>query len=193
MLAHVITNALQERARADTSLATASLGDEVHERVRRIYYVRQQLNAEPSMQRRVRMVADQVRRTIGFDRAMLFMPEEGRLTLRSSYPAGAEGAIDIESDLFESEAFRTRHGVSVEQVDGRSPRLPSYEGLTSYVVVPVVRDDRSIGVLVGGFTGDRKVQASDLQLLQIFAGNVRAALDERAGDIEPPPGFAAGA
>lgn len=194
LLAHVITNALQDRARDDVSLTSATLGDEVHERVRRIYYVRQQLTAEPSMERRVRMIADQVRRTIGFDRAMLFMPEQGELRLRSSYPAGAVGAIDIEADLVESEAFRTGHGISVEQVDGRSPRLPAYDGLRSYVVVPVVRDDRAIGVLVGGFTGERRVQASDLQLLQIFAGNVRAALDDSARDIEPPPGtFAAGA
>lgn len=183
LLAHVITNALQDRARADTELSTAGMGDEVQERVRRIYYARQQLSAEPSPDRRLRMIPDQVRRTIGFDRALLFVAEDAHLRLAASYPTFEAGEIDIEADLFESEAFRERKAQSVPTANGRSPQwLAAYKDLTSYAVAPIVRDDVAVGVLVGGYVDGRKeIDASDLQLLQIFAYNVRSAMDE------PPP------
>jgi D-sedoheptulose 7-phosphate isomerase len=191
LLCHVITNALQERARNDTQLSTTGVGDEVQERVRRIYYARQQLAAEPSIDRRLRMIPDQVRRTIGFDRVMLFVAEDARLVLRAAYPTNvpAEEVIDVEADLFEAEAFRDRHAIAVPGANGRSPMwLPAYEGVTSYAVAPIVRDDTSVGVLVGAYTADRReVDASDLQLLQIFAYNIRSALDDRRS-VDPLPG-----
>jgi len=188
LLAHVITNALQERARDDDELRSAGLGDEVQERVRQIYYARQQLQAEPSTERRIRMIPDQVRRTIGFDRAMLFVRENGSLRLRAAYGAPASGGeLDIEADLFECEALRDRHAIAVDQTNGRSPTwLPAYKGITSYAVAPIVQDDHAVGVLVGGYVdGRRAVEAGDLQLLQIFAYNVRSALDQPA---DPLPG-----
>jgi D-sedoheptulose 7-phosphate isomerase len=185
LLCHVITNALQERARADTDLATTGLGDEVQERVRRIYYARQQLAGVPSLERRIQMVPDQVRRTIGFDRVMLYMPVNGRLEMRAAYGAGpASGALDLEQDLVECEAFRDRKTLAVEHTDGRSPVwLPTYDGMTSYAVAPIVREDVAVGLLVGGYTnGRRAIDAGDVQLLQIFAFNVRGALTERPTD-----------
>jgi D-sedoheptulose 7-phosphate isomerase len=179
LLCHVITNALQERARKDEGLSAAGLGDEVQERVRRIYYARQQLTAEPSLERRVRMIPDQVRRTIGFDRAMLFLVEDGHLSLRAAYGVPADGAVlEVQADLFECDAFREGHAVAVSTADGRSPTwIPAYQGVTSYAVAPIVRDDRGIGLLVGAYTGGRReVDTSDVQLLQIFAFNVRGAL-----------------
>lgn len=190
LLCHVITNALQDRARADTSLDTTGLGDEVQERVRRIYYARQQLQAEPSLDRRIRMIPDQVRRTIGFNRAMLYLVEDGHLRMRAAYgasvPDGAE--IDLDGDFVECEVFRDHRAIAVSEANGRSPEgLPGYEGLASYGVAPIVRDDHSVGLLVGGYTSpEREVDASDLQLLQIFAYNVRSALEDRPAD--PLPG-----
>lgn len=187
LLCHVITNALQDRARADTELATTGLGDEVQERVRRIYYARQQLAAEPSPERRLRMIPDQVRRTIGFDRALLFVGENGHLRLTAAYGFGdAHGDLDVDADLFECEAFRERKALSVPHANGRSPMwLEPYEGITSYAVAPIVQDDHSVGVLVGGYTDGRKeVDAGDVQLLQIFAYNVRSAV---AGPGHEPP------
>ena len=188
LLAHVITNALQDRARADGELATTGMGDAVQERVRRIYYARQQLTTEASPERRIRMIPDQIRRTIGFDRALLYVAENGHLKLAAAYGADeVTGELDIEADLFECEAFRDRKALSVVNANGRSPMwLRAYEGVTSYAVAPIVRDDESVGVLVGGYTdGRREVDASDLQLLQIFAYNVRGALEQ--GPAEPPP------
>lgn len=190
LLCHVITNALQDRARDDESLRAAGLGDEVQERVRQIYYARQQLHAEPSLERRLRMIPDQVRRTIGFDRALLFVSEAGHLRLRSAFGTKVNGGadLDVEADLFECEAFRDRHAIAVESANGRSPMwLSQYQGVTSYAVAPIVRDDQSVGLLVGAYTaGRRTVDASDLQLLQIFAYNVRTAL-EHAADPLPGP------
>jgi len=192
LLAHVITNALQDRARADGDLATTGLGDEVQERVRRIYYARQQLASEPSRERRLRMIPDQVRRTIGFDRALLFVSAgESHLKLAAAYPTTLPTGevIDVEDDLFESEAFRDRLAVSVPSTNGRSPVwLEAYKNVTSYAVAPIVRDDHSVGLLVGAFcNGGRSVDASDLQLLQIFAYNVRGALEGSRSD-DPLPG-----
>ena len=189
LLAHVITNALSGRAREDEDLATSGVGDEVQERIRRIYYARQQLAAQPSVESRMRMIPDQVRRTIGFDRAMLFLADGGVLRLRAPFSAASEGAeLDIEADLFECEAFRDRHAVAVPTASGRSPQwLAIYKGITSYAVAPIVRDDHSVGVIVGAYTdGRREVDPSDVQLLQIFAFNVRSALDE--SPIDPPDG-----
>lgn len=189
LLCHVITNALQERARTDDELVTTGLGDEVQERVRRIYYARQQLQAERSIDRRVRMIPDQVRRTIGFDRAMLFLHEGGQLNLRAAYgvPWINGARIELDEDLFEVDAFREHRAIAVTVADGRSPLgLPGYEGVTSYAVAPIVRDDRCVGLLVGAYTaGRREVDASDLQLLQIFAYNIRSALSQPA---DPLPG-----
>jgi D-sedoheptulose 7-phosphate isomerase len=192
LLCHVITNALQDRARGDASLATAGLGDEVQERVRRIFYARQQLSAEPSLDRRIRMIPDQVRRTIGFDRVLLFMAGDGRLALRASYGAPKSDGVTlgIEDDLFETQAFRDGHAVAVSVANGRSPlHLPAYEGVTSYAVAPIVREDHSVGILVGCYTaGRREVDASDVQLLQIFAFNVRSALETTPSDASEAPG-----
>lgn len=179
LLAHVITNAVQDRARDDDDLATTGLGDEVQERVRRIYYVRQQLLAEPSLENRMRMIPDQIRRTIGFDRAMLYVAEGTNLMLRAAYGASTvEGALDLDSDLFECESYRERRAIPVALANGRSPLwLPAYEGVTSYACAPIVRGDEGVGLLVGGYAGgEREVDESDVQLLQIFAYNVRGAL-----------------
>jgi D-sedoheptulose 7-phosphate isomerase len=189
LLCHVITNALSDRARHDDNMTTTGLGDEVQERIRRIYYARQQLSAEPSLERRVRMVPDQVRRTIGFDRAMLFVADSGVLRLRAAYGAmSTPEEIDIEADLVECEAYRDGHAIAVVSANGRSPMwLPQYQSVTSYAVAPILSGDRGIGVLVGAYTGGRReVDASDLQLLQIFAYNVRSAVDPTASDPVPP-------
>ncbi|MCA1830044.1 MAG: GAF domain-containing protein, partial [Actinobacteria bacterium] len=190
-LCHVITNALQDRARDDEELTATGLEAEVQERVRRINYVRQQLIAEPSPQRRVVMIPDQIRRTIGFDRAMIFMAEGGELVLRGTYGAPREDArLDIEADLAECEAFRARTAIAVTEVNGHAPVwLGAYKDVTSYAVVPIVRDDESVGVLVGGFTKtDRVAGARELQLLQIFAYNVRSVLVDRP-EPNPAPWF----
>lgn len=188
LLAHVVTNALQDRARADVELATTGLGDEVQERVRRIYYARQQLAAEPTYEGRLRMIPDQIRRTIGFDRAMLYVADNGTLEMRAAYGVReVGGTLDVESDLLECEAFRDRKAVAVPEANGRSPLwLPAYRDVTSYAVAPIVRDDKAVGLLVGAYTNSRReVGASDLQLLQIFAYNVRGAL---APSSDPLPG-----
>lgn len=186
LLAHVVTNALQERARADRALTTTGLGDEVQERIRRIYYVRQQLQAEPSVDRRVHMVPDQVQRTIGFDRALLYLVEDGELTLRAVLGGGEPPHVrlDLDADLPECQAFRDRKVVAVPDANGHAPAA-IYEGMTSYAVAPIVRDDRAIGVVVGGYAGGRKlVDDSDTQLLQVFAYTIRGAL--HGGDTPPP-------
>ncbi|MFN2613908.1 MAG: SIS domain-containing protein [Actinomycetota bacterium] len=190
-LCHVITNALQDRARDDEELTATGLEAEVQNRVRRINYVRQQLIAEPSPQRRVVMIPDQIRRTIGFDRAMIFMAEGGELVLRGTYGEPREDArLDIEADLAECEAFRARTAIAVTEVNGHAPVwLGAYKDVTSYAVVPIVRDDESVGVLVGGFTKtDRVAGARELQLLQIFAYNVRSVLVDRP-EPNPAPWF----
>lgn len=187
LLAHVITNALQERAKGDRALETTGLGDEIQERIRRIYYVRQQLQAEPSVDRRVQMVPDQVQRTIGFDRALLYLLEDGELALRAVLGAGEapELRLDLEADLPECQAFRDRRVVAVAEANGHAPGAV-YEGMTSYAVAPIVREDRSIGVVVGGYAAGRKaVDDSDTQLLQVFAYTIRGAL--QGGDSPPPP------
>lgn len=190
-LCHVITNALQDRARDDEELVATGLEAEIQERVRRISYVRQQLIAEASPQRRVQMIPDQIRRTIGFDRAMIYIAEGGELVLRGTYGAHREEArLDIEADLAECEAFRSRAPVTVGEVNGHAPVwIEAYKDVTSYAAVPVVRDDRSVAVLVGAFTRtDRTVGPSEMQLLQIFAYNVRSVLADRP-EPNPAPWF----
>ena len=190
LLCHVITNALQERVRADAELATTGLGDEVQERVRRIYYARQQLAAVPSIERRLQMIPDQVRRTIGFDRAILYVAENGHLRMQAAYGTReVSGELDLEQDLFECEAVRDRKALAVPHANGRSPVwLPAYEGVTSYAVAPIVRDDNAVGLLVGAYTGGRReVDASDLQLLQIFAYNVRGAMAPPSEELPGGP------
>jgi D-sedoheptulose 7-phosphate isomerase len=189
LLAHVITNAIQERTRSDEGLDLASGSDAVQERVRRIEYARQQLGSEPSLDRRIKMIPDQVCRTIGFDRAMIYTPEDGGLVLRGSFGGKrSDGAkLELDADLYECESFRVRKALPVAELNGRSPTwLGPYEGLASYAVAPIVRGDDAVGVLVGGFTDPgRSVGAGELQLLQIFAYNIRAAI-AAAGPVDPP-------
>ena len=193
LLAHVVTNGIQERTRAEEHVEVTGLSDAVQERVRRIYYARQQLGAEPSMDRRIRMIPDQVCRTIGFDRAFIYTNGDGALNLRASFGGHrSDGAfLDIESDLHECEAFRERKPIAVTEMGAGTPVwLGAYEGITSYAVAPIVRGDRAIGVLVGAYTGTtRSIEPSDVQLLQIFAYNVRAALAE-PGPVDPPASVA---
>lgn len=189
LLAHVITNAIQERTRTEEALDLPSGSDAVQERVRRIEYARQQLGSEPSLERRVKMIPDQICRTIGFDRAMIYTPGSEGLVLRGSFGGRrADGAtLGFDADLYECEAFRIRKALPVGSTNGRSPTwLGPYQGVVSYAVAPIIRGDDAVGVLVGGFTDpERTVGASDLQLLQIFAYNIRAAIAE-AGPVDPP-------
>lgn len=189
LLAHVVTNAIQDRAREEPALDVASPSSAVQERVRRIEYARQQLGAEPSLERRVKLIPDQICRTIGFDRGMIFTPTGSDLVLRSSFggkPSDGE-SLEIEADLYECESFRERKALPVAAVNGKSPTwLGAYEGLAAYAVAPIVRGDESVGILVGGYTDPtRTIEAGDLQLLQIFAYNIRAAISE-AGPVDPP-------
>ena len=117
------------------------------------------------------------------------MASNGHLELRANYGAPSDaGKIEVDDDFFETEAYRDGHAVAVTVANGRSPlHLPAYDGVTSYAVAPIVRDDKSVGILVGAYCGGRReVDAGDVQLLQIFAFNVRSALDATPPADAPP-------
>jgi D-sedoheptulose 7-phosphate isomerase len=193
LLCHVITNALQDRARADDSLATEAADDAFEERTRRISYATQVLNAERSRANRLRMIPEQIARTIGFEAAILFEVEGGKLHMAAGYNA-RDGAspIDIGEDYHETEAVREGKTIVVSSVDG-DPRVPlehpAYRALRSYVLAPVMRGDRAVALLLGGYTSEHKaISPRDEQLLRLFAYSVRGALATGEGE-EPDAGW----
>lgn len=183
LLCHVVSNALQERARDDEALAHTGPADELQERVRNITYVRQQLAAERSEERRLRMIPEQAVRAIGFDAAALFLVEDGRLRMASGYNcADGAGPIGLSPELYETEAVTERRAILVPQAagDARVPAgHPAYRTLSSYALAPITVGDRVVGLLAGGFTNGRTAVAGDLQLLTIFASTVRDAFGTR--------------
>ncbi|MCA1833944.1 MAG: SIS domain-containing protein [Actinomycetota bacterium] len=193
LLCHVITNALQERARSDESLSTEASSDAFEERSRRISYATQVLAAERSRSNRLRMVPEQIARTIGFETAILFEVEDGGLRMASGYNA-RDGAspIDMGEDYYETEAVREGRTIVVADVED-DPRVPAghpaYTSLQSYVLAPVMKDNRAVALLIGGYTSEQKaVTPRDEQLLRLFAYSVRGALTQDEKD-DPESGW----
>ena len=122
---------------------------------------------------------------------MLFIADGERLALRASYgaPPGDADWLDLTADLFECDAFHKRIAVAVAEANGRSPMwLSAYKDVTSYAVAPIVRDERSVGVLVGAYVGsDNVVDSSDARMLQIFAYNIRGVVDDQPEQANPVP------
>ncbi|MHB8510935.1 MAG: SIS domain-containing protein [Actinomycetota bacterium] len=179
LLCHAITSAVQDRAKHDPNLGPGISGDDINDRLRGIYYVRKALTTEKDLDNRVRMIPQLVARTIGFDAAALYQVHKDGLV---SFAMGHEMSSDIASfaiddDTYESEAARTKRAVLAEQGPG---------GLSSYAVAPIVVQDETVALIAGGYTNGRRVSGSDLQLLQIFAYNLRGALNE--GEAKLPGG-----
>lgn len=190
LLCHVITNTLQERARRDDSLLTEAAGDAFEERTRRISYAIQQLTAERVRANRLRMIPEQMTRTIGFDSAILFEVDGDQLKMVSGHNTrDASSPIDLTEDYYETEAIKELKSVVVHaaEEDPRVPRgHPAYTSLNSYVIAPVVLDGNGpVALLVGGYnSASREVSPRDEQLLRVFAYSIRGALSY--GDVEEP-------
>jgi GAF domain-containing protein len=196
LLCHVITNALQERARRDESLASEATSDAFEERTRKISYAMQQLRAERSHANRLRMIPDQMSRTIGFDATMVFEVHGNELRFVAGHNTrDGEAPITLTEDYYETEAVRD--GVSMTVMSTDDPRVPAghpaYGKLRSYAIAPIVDHDQTIALLVGGYTSEhRAVTPRDASLLRVFAYSVREALGitpPAAADEQPDPGW----
>ena len=181
LLCHVITNALQDRARRDESLILESTNDAFEERTRKISYAIKQLRAETTRSNRLRMIPEQLTRTIGFDAAILFKVEDGFLQMVSGHNT-RDGAspIKLSEDFYETEAVREGKPLVVETTadDSRVPTgHPAYATLKSYALAPIMESDRAIALLAGGYTSEhRAISPRDAQLLRVYAYSVREAL-----------------
>jgi D-sedoheptulose 7-phosphate isomerase len=178
LICHAITSAVQDRARHDDDLGAGLSGDDINDRLRGIYYVRKALAAEKALDRRVKMIPELAARTIGFDAAVLYaVHEDGLVQSIGTHHLDDFPPFAVDDDVFEAEAIRERRAVIAE--GGAS-------GLNSYVVAPILVDDRVVALIAGGYTNGRRVSGSDLQLLQIFAFNLKGALKE--GEARLPGG-----
>lgn len=178
LICHAITSAVQDRARHDMEMGAGLSGDDLNDRLRGIYYVRKALAAEKELDRRIQMIPQLAARTIGFDGAMLYaVHEDGLVQMVGGHHVAQTPPFAVDDDVFEAEAIRQRRAVIGE--GGAS-------GLMSYAVAPVMADDHVIALIAGGYTNGRRVSGSDLQLLQIFAFNLKGALSE--GEAHLPGG-----
>lgn len=180
LLCHVITNALQERAKRDESLASEATADAFEERTRKISYAMQQLRAERSHANRLRMIPDQMARTIGFDAAIVFEVAGNELRFAAGHNTrDGEFPIKLTEDYYETEAVRDHSSLTVASTD--DPRVPAghpaYSSLKSYAISPIVDHDETVALLVGGYTSEhRAITPRDAQLLSVFAYSVREVL-----------------
>ncbi len=178
LICHAITSALQERARHDDDLGAGLSGDDLNDRLRGIYYVRKALAAEKVLDRRVKMIPELAARTIGFDAAVLYaVHEDGLVQMAGGHHVPDMPPFAADDDLFEAEAIREKRTVVAEGGAG---------GMASYAISPVIADDRVVALIAGGYYNGRRVSGSDLQLLQIFAFNLRGALSD--GEARLPGG-----
>jgi len=179
LLCHAITSAVQERARHDPDLGAGLSGDDLNDRLRGIYYVRKALAGEKVLERRIKMIPELAARIIGFDAAVLYQVHRDGLVLM----AGGHNVTDVapfavDDDVWEAEAIREKRALTAEGGAG---------GMASYAIAPIMTDeDGVVAVIAGGYTNGRRVTGSDLQLLQIFAFNLRGAL--REGEATLPGG-----
>jgi D-sedoheptulose 7-phosphate isomerase len=194
LLCHVITNALQERARSDESLAAEATSDAFEERSRKISYAMQQLRAERSRANRLRMIPDQMTRTIGFDAAIVFEVRENDMVFAAGHNT-RDGTVPIKltEDYYETESVRDGTSLVVGSVDDpRVPAHPAYSTLRSYAIAPIVDHERTVALLIGGYTSDHKaVSPRDAQLLRVFAYSVREVLATGTPSVgdEPDAGW----
>lgn len=178
LICHAITSALHDRARHDPELGSGTSGDDLNDRLRGIYYVRKALAGEKSLDRRIKMIPELAARTIGFDAAVLYaVHDDGLVQMTSGHNVADVPSFAVDDDLYEAEAIREKRAVVAE-----SPGA----GMNSYAVAPVATDERVVAVIAAGYRNGRRVSGSDLQLLQIFAFNLRGALGE--GEARLPGG-----
>jgi D-sedoheptulose 7-phosphate isomerase len=187
LICHAITSALQERARHDPNLgAPAGAGDELHDRLRGVYYVRKALGAEKMLDRRVKMIPELVVRTVGFDAAILYrVDEDGSVRMISGHNIGGLRPFTLEDDLYETQAINERRAVAVHE-NGANGKGSAAGLLTSYAVAPIVDGEVVVALVAGGYTNGRRISGSDVQLLQILAFNLRGALAD--GEAHLPGG-----
>lgn len=179
LLCHAITSAVQERARHDPDLGPALSGDDLNDRLRGIYYVRKALTAEKLLENRIKMIPELVARTIGFDAAVLYhVGDDGLVVTAAGHKIDEEiPPFAVDDDVFEAEAIREKRAIIAEGGPA---------GMASYAVAPIVSGEKVVALIAGGYTNGRRVSGSDLQLLQIFAFNMRGALSD--GEAKLPGG-----
>jgi D-sedoheptulose 7-phosphate isomerase len=191
LLCHVITNALQERARRDESLASEATSDAFEERTRKISYAMEQLRAERSRTNRLRMIPDQMSRTIGFDATIVFEVVADELRFVAGHNT-RDGAVPIKlgEDYYETEAVRDGVSMTISSLD--DPRVPvghpAYGALRSYAIAPIVDHGTTIALLIGGYTSDhRAITPRDASLLRVFAYSARDLLAEAPAPASDEP------
>lgn len=179
LLCHAITSAVQDRARHDPDLGAGLSGDDLNDRLRGIYYVRKALAGEKDLDRRFKMIPELAARTIGFDAAALYQVHpDGLVVMAGGHNVTDVPPFAVDDDVSEAGAIREGRAITAEIGSG---------GLASCAIAPISTDeDGVVGVIAAGYTNGRRVSGSDMQLLQIFAFNLRGAL--RDGEARLPGG-----
>ena len=130
-------------------------------------------------------VVSQAFRLLDLPVAAILTPGEGEARLRTRASIGAdekdaEALVQAARQDLATQALEARAPVQTEVwPDEAAPEaadVVQQRGLTNLVVVPLVTEDKAVGVLVAGRTGRRRFSTEEIQLLQTLCAYAAGAI-----------------
>jgi len=130
-------------------------------------------------------VVSQASRLLGLPMVAILTPEDSgdRLRTRSSLGMEADETEALALDLGEGLAAQALHrrahvqaDLVAEQVPARAASLVRRHHLTNVVVVPLLVEDKAVGVLAGSRAGGRRFEPDEIRLLQSLCAHAAGAI-----------------
>jgi signal transduction histidine kinase len=196
-MAKALKRTLDERERVAAELRdlNRSLEDRIRERtsqLRELHRLGVSMQEPLPLDERLALVLKGVHEVIGFDRVVIWLPDEGRDHFETAAAVGFDPPLTGRLRVPMSEevpslarAFRDRAEILVEGDVPTRPELRAsapYDTLAAvhsghFVAVPLVSRGRSVGVLAADNTISRRPIAPSLDLFRIFAAQAAVAIE----------------
>ncbi|HSJ59084.1 MAG TPA: GAF domain-containing protein, partial [Anaerolineae bacterium] len=133
---------------------------------------------------------DQVRQVLGIDAVALILPDAAHTVLRFTAaqgwhadPVAAGRQMPLNGASGPAQVMRSRQPLQADDLWTSDPTdwTPNWlvaEGFRGHTVIPLLVDDRSIGVLVANQRRPRHLDAGDMRLLQLMANQGAVAIEK---------------
>ncbi len=155
-----------------------------------LYRLSVSIQAAPTLPERLQLILKAVQEVIGFDRAVIWLPDlaEEHMEVSASVGMGehpTEYRIPIDAIRSLRRAFREQAEIvfdGIEKIPAEYRLPPEYAGMTlfrstNFAALPLVARGRTVGLLVVDNRGSRKPIAPNLEILRMFAADAAVAIE----------------
>jgi GAF domain-containing protein len=149
-------------------------------RLRLLAQTTARINSSLDLDALLEQVLSLARDALGFGRIAVLLPEPSGLQLRVTREAGFDTGttgrlIPVEGSI-SGAAYTTAKSQLVPDVTADPRYVKGCDGACSNVATPLVVEDDVVGVLVAETVGEDRLAEADLEVLEMLAGQVAAAI-----------------